>query len=340
MTNLTSSWMDKRQAPGLYWDPRHHGLGVRVWKNGATKSWVYQKSGGKRSTLGRWPSVEVNEARRIAAERNETGVSQTYTYEAAHDSWAADFLSRGGSPVTVRENKGRVRKHAPEWWDKTVETTKRPQLIDLRLAIKDRAGTHPARDTLGHLTRLYEYVTGERIRLPALPRPPSNRAARSGKLEDWWPEIQDNASAPMLAAHRVAALTGLRASEVLTIRRSCVRNGWLRVANPKTKMGKDLSFDRPLPTQALNLIRQQPTNDLVFPFKALRLNAGSYAHRLRHAYIGIAESETAVPRRVIRALVNHTGKTDVTDGYGAPSPEALASWSQKIADIIAEKIAL
>ncbi len=340
MANITSSWMDKRQPKGLFWDPRHHGLGVRVWKDGHTKSWVYQKSGGKRSTLGRWPAMQVNEARRIAAEYNEQGVQQTYTYQDAHASWSADFLGRGGSPVTVKENAGRVGKHAPEWWGRTVETTKRPQLIDLRLAIKDRTGVHPARDTVGHLSRLYEYVTGERIRLPNLPRPQSQRAARSGRLEDWWPEIEANASVPMLAAHRVTALTGLRASEVLAIRRSHIRNGWLRVDNPKSKMGKDLSFDRPLPDQVLDIIGDQLTGDLVFPFKALRLNAGSYAHRLRHAYIGIAESETAVPRRVLRALVNHTGKSDVTDGYGTPSPESSLRWSQEIANRVAERITL
>lgn len=340
MTNITSSWMDGKKPAGLYWDPRHHGLGVRVWKDGATKSWLFQKSGKKRVTLGRWPSMQINEARRIAAELNEQGVSQTYSYREAHESWSADFLQRGGAAVTVKDNAARVSKHANEWWSRTVEATKRPQLIDLRTSIKERAGVHPARDTVGHLSRLYEYVTGERIRLPNLPRPQSDRANRSGRLEDWWPEVEAGASAPMLAAHRVAALTGLRASEVLGIRRSRIRNGWLHVPNPKSKMGKDLSFDRPLPDQVLEIIRQQETNDVVFPFKALRLKAGSYAHRLRHAYIGIAESETAVPRRVVRALVNHTGADSVTDAYGTPSPDALARWSQEIANHVAERIKL
>ena len=63
MANITSSWMDKPQPKGLHWDPRHHGLGVRVWANGTTKSWVFQKSGGRRITIGKWPRMEVNEAR-------------------------------------------------------------------------------------------------------------------------------------------------------------------------------------------------------------------------------------------------------------------------------------
>lgn len=343
MANITSSWMDKRQTPGLYWDPRHHGLGVRVFRDGTTKSWQFQKGGKNRSTLGRWPTMNVAEARRIAAEYNETGVPKRedeWTFARAHEVWADDFLERGGSPKTVAENEGRVRKHT-DWWDRTVADTQRIDLIALRTDIKKRAGVHPARDTTGHLKRLVELVTGERFLLPHLPRPQSDRAARSGRLEEWWPAVTAASSPRMLDAHSVCVLTGLRQSEVLGLRRSLVSGDTIRIPNPKAKMGKDLSFDRHLPEQVRTILSRQMTNgDRFFPFNKIRTNDGSWAHQCRHAFIGIAESETAVPRRVMRALVNHTGKSDVTDGYGTPSSEALASWSQNIADIIGEKIGL
>lgn len=337
MANLTSSWMDKAQSPGLYWDPRHHGLGVRVWKDGRTKSWVFQKSGGQRQTLGRWPSIEVNSARRFAAELNETPREmKRRSLKDVHDAWAKDHLLRGGSEVTVRENKGRVGKHAPKWWERDVSTLGKMDLIELRTDIVSRAGIHPARDTVNHIRRLVELATDTRIALPELKRPKSDRAERSADINTWWPNIEDDASEIMLDAHIVCALTGLRQSEVLKLRVDKIEGDRIFIPMPKSKMGEDLSFWRHVPTQVADILEKRGR----FPLKTIRLNSGSYSHRLRHHYIGVAESETAVPRRVLRKLVNHTGKSDVTDGYGHVSDEACARWSQEIANLIAEKINL
>ena len=79
---------------------------------------------------------------------------------------------------------------------------------------------------------------------------------------------------------------------------------------------------------------------LSVPFDKIRIKGIASTHACRHHLVGIAESETAVPRRVMRALVNHRGKTDVTDGYGEVSPEVHARWSQEIADLIAKKMGL
>ncbi|MEO9824874.1 MAG: integrase family protein [Paracoccaceae bacterium] len=338
MPKLTSSWMDRKQPPGLHWDGREHGLGARVWSDGSNKSWVWQKSGGKRHTLGRWPTIDVAEARRLTAELNATepeARNRRTTLQAVHEAWSRDFLNRGGSPVTVKEAAGRVGKHAPGWWSRDPANVTATDLLNLRSDIVERNGVHPARDTVSHLRRLVEQHTQTRFRLPALPRPASNRAERAAEISEWWPEIVAGASLTMLDAHLVCALTGLRQGEVLQFRRSNLEDDRVFIPQPKTKMGKDISFWRHLPTQVHDILGRQMTNeDTFFPFKSIRLSTGSYSHRLRHHFIGVAESETAVPRRVLRRLVNHTGKTDVTDGYGHVSDEACALWSQVIADLI------
>jgi len=340
VANITSSWMDKPQPKGLHWDPRHHGLGVRVWANGTTKSWVFQKSGGRRITLGKWPRMQVNEARLAAAELNEKPADRRRTLGDAHDTWARDHVLRGGAQVTVDQNKALIGKHAPDWWDKDAASIDKSDLLDLRSDIATSTGVHPARDTVGHIRRLVALATDREIRLPELRRPKSERGARSAAIEEWWPEIENEASPVMLDAHRVCALTGLRRSEVLGMRRKHIEGERIFIPAPKSKMGEDLSFWRPLPSQVRKIIDRQPSNDRPFPLEDIRLKCGSFSHRLRHHFIGIAESETAVPRRVLRSLVNHTGKTDVTDGYGTVTPEAAAHWSQEIANVIAAKIGL
>ncbi len=241
--------------------------------------------------------------------------------------------------MTVKEAAGRVGKHAQSWWSRDPDKVTATDLLNLRSDIVNRCGVHPARDTVAHLRRLIEQHTQTRFRLPELPRPPSNRAERAADIGEWWPNVVSEASPAMLDAHLVCALTGLRQGEVLQISRKNLDGESVFIPRPKTKMGKDVSFWRHLPTQVHDILSRQKTNDeMYFPFKSIRLNSGSYSHRLRHHFIGLAESETAVPRRVLRRLVNHTAKTDVTDGYGHVSNEACAVWSQEVADLIWSRI--
>ena len=258
----------------------------------------------------------------------------------AHETWARDHILRGGAQVTVDQNAALVSKHAPSWWSRDTARIDKADLLNLRSDIAARASIHSARDTVSHIRRLAVLATDKLIRLPELRRPKSQRGARSAAIEEWWSDIEGEASQLMLDAHRVCALTGLRRSEVLGMRRKHVEGERIFIPAPKSKMGEDLSFWRPLPSQVRKIIDRQPSNDRLFPLEDIRLKCGSFSHRLRHHFIGIAESETAVLRRVLRSLVNHTGKTDVTDGYGTVTPEAAAHWSQEIANVIAKKIGL
>lgn len=341
MPRITTAWMDRRQPPGLHWDNATLGLGVRVWKNGSTKSWVHQRRGVRRVTLGQWPIMQIADARQAALDAEMRRFAPAgRTFKELHDIWAADHINQGGAETTVRENAGRVGKHAAEWWSRDAVDVSPADLIQLRNSIVTSAGIHPARDTVAHLRRLAELATGQRMVLPALGRPRSTRGRRSQDIETWWPEIVATSSPLMLDAHRIIALTGMRPGDVRRMRRSHLsEDGWLLVPSPKSKMGRDLSFRRPLPSQAMAIL-DRLDEDHPFPLNEIRCPAGSFANLLRHHYIGVAESETAVPRRVLKALVNHTGADSVTDGYGAPSPDVLPRWSQEIADCVSSKIGL
>ena len=336
MARITAAWMDKKQSPGLHWD--RDSLGVRVWKDGDRKSWVWQRGNSKRSTLGRWPDMGVLEAREAAAALNRTGPKVgRRTIAELHEAWARDHILRGKSPDTVTIRTMQFKKHAGEFANRRADTITKVDLMDFRAELAKKS-INVARDVTGHIAMLVDLGDERRIRLPELKRPKSKRR-KIADMADWWKAVEKStATKPMKAALAFAALTGLREGEIIAIERDQIKNGWLHV--PKPKMGTDWAFDRHLPTQALALLDQGFPGDRPFPFDKIRVKGLASTHACRHHFVGLAESETAVPRRVIRALVNHRGKTDVTDGYGEVPPETHAKWSQEIANIIAKQMNL
>ncbi|WP_065382961.1 integrase family protein [Hyphomonas sp. ND6WE1B] len=328
--------MDKKQPPGLHWD--RDSLGARVWKNGYDKSWVWQRGNSKRMTLGRWPHMTVLEAREAAASLNSTGPKVgRRTITELHDAWARDHLLRGKSPVTVTTRTMQFKKHAGDYMNLRADQISKVDLMDFRAELAKKS-VHVARDVTGHIAMLIALGDDRRVRLPELKRPKSKRR-KIADIGEWWDTVdRSTATQPMKAALAFAALTGLREGEITAIERSHIKNGWLHV--PKPKMGTDWAFDRHLPTQALALLDKGFPGKRPFEFDKIRIKGIASTHACRHHFVGLAESETAVPRRVMRALVNHRGKTDVTDGYGEVPPETLAKWSQEIADLIAKKMKL
>ncbi|MCP4406707.1 MAG: DUF4102 domain-containing protein, partial [Gammaproteobacteria bacterium] len=87
-TTLTEAWMDRSQKAGLHWCKQNPGLGCRVGKTG-TKSWIFQRSGGNRLTLGLWPDLGLRVVRDRAADLAQRGRSQrAVTLREALDLWA------------------------------------------------------------------------------------------------------------------------------------------------------------------------------------------------------------------------------------------------------------
>lgn len=336
MPRLSTAWMDKKQPPGLHWD--RDSLGVRVWKNGHDKSWVWQRGNSKRTTLGRWPETTVLEAREAAAALNSTGPKVgRRTIAQLHEAWARDHLLRGKSPITVTTRTMQFKKHAGDYMDRRADTISKVDLMDFRAELSKKS-INVARDVTGHMAMLIALGDDRRIRLPELKRP-KPKSRKIADIGEWWDAVDRSTATPaMKAALGFAALTGLREGEIAAIERKDIRNGWLHV--PKPKMGADWAFDRHVPTQALAMLDKGFPGPRPFPFDKIRIKGIASTHACRHHFVGLAESETAVPRRVVRALVNHRGKTDVTDGYGDVSPEVQARWSQEIADLIAKKMGL
>ncbi|MEL7215978.1 MAG: integrase arm-type DNA-binding domain-containing protein [Pseudomonadota bacterium] len=344
MPKLSTAWMDRSQEPGLHWCSQTPGLGARVFKCGRRKSWVHQKSGGKRQTLGRWPDITVNDARAQAANLHAAApvtAPTNVTLLQAHEAWARDHIVRGGSEGTVDLRRRRLQKHVPDLLRRPVSSLTKIELTNERSRIAENS-IHSARDVIGHVCQLVRLADDRDVRLPELRRPRSTRASKITDIAAWAEEVRPLASDAMWDAHVVVALTGLRQGEVRQMCPSGIEDGRVFIPAPKSKMGEDLSFWRHLPRQVVSILNRQPAegDQPFFPFQRIQLDDRCDTHALRHHFIGLGESATGVPRRVMRALVNHRGRDSMTDGYGVASPEECDRWSQEIADLIAKRISL
>lgn len=120
--------MDRRQKPSLHWCKQNLGLGCCVGKTG-TNSWIFQRGGGKRQTLGRWPEL-VGAVRYRAADLAQRGRSEwPVTLREALDLWAQRCLLNGGSEVTVKNRRMQFEKHVGAWMDKPLTSITHAVLV-------------------------------------------------------------------------------------------------------------------------------------------------------------------------------------------------------------------
>jgi hypothetical protein len=251
---ISEAWLSRPQKPGKYWDGRYGGLGVRVWADGHNKTWIFQKSGGTQRALGRFPTIQVPEARKLALDFNGAVGPRpsSVTLEAVHETWQRDLLTRGKSERTAHNRSNQFYLHAKPFLQRDPNEITPIELLDFRTKLAEHS-VHAARDVTGHVVNLINMATERKIRLPDLPRPKEKTAKKIDDICEWWADVKDaGATQQMKDALAFAALTGLRENEIIAARRSHIRNGWLHI--PKPKGGTALAFDRHVPTQCLDLI--------------------------------------------------------------------------------------
>ena len=348
-TTLTEAWMDRPQKAGLHWCRQNPGLGCRVGKTG-TKSWIFQRSGGARVTLGRWPETGLRSARDRAADLATRGrSSRANTLSEALEHWAERALANGAAQATIDNRRKQFTKHLGDKMNRPMTSWTKRQVSALQLEIA-KSSVHAANDVLRHWGTIHRTVSedpwpGEGIGL--LKPPPSKR--RVVDPETWWEEVQ-RAESPIVQGYwRFVALTGLRENDAKTARHDNMRNGWLHLPQPKG--GRDKAFDLPLSDQALEVVRDMPRmGDWVFPGQSGHIvNPKPPAirhlcseHALRHYWRYVAEVEAGCPFPILMRLMNHSEKRSTTDLYGARNinPDLVADWAQRIADAIENNLKL
>lgn len=150
-------------------------------------------------------------------------------------------------------------------------------------------------------------------------------------MADWW---------------RWTLITGLRRGDALTLRWEHVdrrRHGWLLVPEPKG--GPRRAFELPITEPMRTILARTPrVNEWVFSgnrpgghIVATNRTDFPAPHRLRATWATRA-AELGCPIPVLKMLLNHSIKGDVTGLYITPSDDALREWAAKTASSLWEQV--
>lgn len=358
---ITAAWIANHRTPGLYWDDRHHGLGVRIGKSSA-KSWIFQKSGGRRVTLGAWPDLSLENARLEAARLNLSrpgGTVSDVTLAAALDSKLARLKADRKSPVYANYLAGQIRAHAGTLMDRPLHKITAREIGTLHQQLGEAGKPIAANRLLQALRSIHNHARsisdhlgpwpGQRIK-------PFGEDSRFDRREEpalitdlvaWHEEVERvRLSSPIVADwHLFVLFTGLRDMDAKRASWAMLSGDILRIPEPKG--GKAKSFDLPLSRQALEIIRCQPQiNEWIFPGRDDHLKNARRAtlpgpHTLRRTWATTAE-RCGCPDTIIRALLNHSRARTVTARYTRSDSDiaVLKQWAQRVADKLSASISM
>lgn len=265
------------------WDSRIKGLGVRITLTGAKAYVIDYRAGGRqrRATIGRYPGMSLREAReRAARELASIREGETDPLERRREIREAPTVDEGldrfldeFGPERVR--LGRLSPRTLQNYRNQVKLYVRPTLGKRRVADVRRRDVERAVGRLPNATRNRVLALVSRLFnlfevwewRPQHTNPVRGVARAREEARD---RVLDSAELAVLsvalerlgerfpasvAAIRVAALTGLRISEVCALRWQHVDFESGRVTLPETKTGRRVHH---FPDAALDILRGMP----------------------------------------------------------------------------------
>ncbi|MEO0882902.1 MAG: integrase family protein [Pseudomonadota bacterium] len=333
-------------GPGAYWDTDMKGLGLIVRPTG-TKSWVVQKSGRKRWTLGRWPAMTCAAARRRYPDvvyAPDTSPA-TITLADALEVHLGRMKKRGNTSWDLVEYE--VKRHLSDWMERPLTAITKQACHDRHVRITGRVGDATGDRVMRHLRAVWNSAE-KRVDLPRNPtigvewHGVRRRDYPRLDLNEWWSQVLGIENDARRDWQIVALSTGLRAHDCSTIRWEHVDLPGLTLHRPEPKGGKARAFTLPLSPQTAGIIAARPrTGPFVFPGRSggalatPRVRGLPNPHHLRSEYLQIA-TDLEVPAYHKKLLVNHAvPRADVTDGYvAAPDIEICRPYQDRISNHI------
>ena len=135
--HITKGFIEKVKPPmdrvqNLYWDSELKGFGLLVGKN--TKTFVVQKSGGRRITSGRYGVFIPAQARKKALEKLAAicnGIisqAPSITLLEVHQLHKESMVRKNFSPRSIEDGNYRLKKYLSDWSNRPF-----PKLFVMRL---------------------------------------------------------------------------------------------------------------------------------------------------------------------------------------------------------------
>lgn len=287
---------------GLYLRVSHHG----------TKSFVYrQKQNGKTSyvTIGLYPSVTLQDARRRVSELQGRVTDFTVKYAVSEYFKALDYLR----PEQVKERLD--RDVVPVLGDKRLSVVTQADITGCLQKIVDRGSPVQANRTLADIKHVFRFAYEKGW----ISSDPSERIVRrvvGGREKSKTIVLSDDQIQCLVQemhkerferrtriAFGVLLLTGQRASEVLGIQPSEIQGHWWTIPAERTKSKRPQKvYLTYLVRKMLQAIQHQLGGDHRTLSRALlRMGVGYTPHDLRRTFA----SRCPAPPHVIEKCLNH-----------------------------------
>ena len=362
--------IDKAQS--LHFDDAIKGFGIRVLKSG-TKSFVYdRKCNGRtvRVTLGRYPAISADDARKLArkaaldfANGINTNEQKRIDKELSITLIDAALSYFGGSRLkeqTKRQSIGLIRKNAPSLLNKPIFDISPSDIEKTFKSIKSEAN---ANGTMRIIRAIYnaqastaqlngETVPPNPVRILSIKKlwykaKRKTSHVSADQLAIFWDaltnaelELRNGAS-----LFKLLLLTGLRVSEAQGLRWKDVDLKTLTFTVLETKNTKNHTL--PITKQVFTLMsRLNHRTPYVFDqgfglpqnFRYLQAYLEQQTsfkitpHDLRRTYLSIAAE--ILPSYMLKRIANHANSGDVTAGYVIKSVADLREPMQKVEDLI------
>jgi integrase len=348
------------------WDTILVGLGVRASHTGR-KTWIVAINGSKQK-LGRYPTMDLSEARTAARVRLEVGGSPTapVTFKQMVEQFLEHGRTKKGRPLrqnTMDQYRRVLNRYAQPLHRRKFAEIRRREVAELLRTVAAESGAPTASLVRSMLARLWSYAmeTDDDIEAnvvagtPGYAIEPRSRTLTDGELAAIWAASPDLGEYGLML--RLLLWTGARRGEVGGVRWSELPDGVWTVPGSRTKNHRPLVL--PLPRQAVAALASWPRvvgKDTLFGVHSARgfnnwaeakrrLDAKLYfnrdfnVHDIRRS-VQSRMAGLGVNRVVVNEILNHatdpvTATYDRYD-YLPEKVEALQKWADELERIVSQ----
>ena len=360
----------------LYRDDSLSGFGLRV----GTRSKVFFAEGQVqrrtvRVTIGRAdllsPEVARQKAKALLGDMasgqnpNRAKRAQVETAVTLSSAFEAFFKAKPHLATWTVDGYSRTAKlYLGDWAEKPIRDITRQMVLSRHQRVAETRGAVTANNVMRHLRSVYNWVAATQDDFPPNPVAILTQARAWTKerrrrtliaqhnLPAWWQAVMAETEHARDFLW-IALLTGMRRSEIATLKWDHVDLVGRSFHLPKTKNGDPL--DLPMSNFVASLIESRRElvgqTEWVFPStgetghmvttksftrRVVKASGVSFTlHDLRRTFITIAES-LDIPAYALKRLLNHRADSDVTGGYIVIDAERLRAPVERVAARILE----
>jgi integrase len=232
-----------------------------------------------RQTLGKWPELDLDEARRKAMallaeikagkdpRRAAPDAPGGLTVSLSVSRYLADMKTRECAPKCIEYTGARLRNHLAAWAELPIVSIRPSQCQDEHARITETAGKVAANKTLRDFRAVWNLALKKADRPEDFPRscpvasvtfhPEKRREdAVITDLPSWWQRVEELGNPLRVCMHKLGLLSGLRPGNLAGIRREWIDLPAAVIRFPAGEMKARSAFTLPLSAPMVAIVKR------------------------------------------------------------------------------------